>query len=141
MELAMNLRPLLPLVIAASAFAADLPGSKDPPGMKRYQGSEIIGYRAPEFDEFLLPLGPRELKPAAYQKSLKAQGLVSRYIYLAPACRTPVELLRNSVELTSKFAIAADRLDSFGCGLYAPVASNESEEGRAKNRRVELVKW
>jgi outer membrane protein OmpA-like peptidoglycan-associated protein len=44
-------------------------------------------------------------------------------------------------ELTSKFGIAADRLDSFGCGLYAPVASNAAEEGRAKNRRVELVKW
>jgi hypothetical protein len=24
---------------------------------------------------------------------------------------------------------AAARLDSFGCGLYAPLASNESEEG------------
>ncbi len=27
--------------------AADLAGSKDPPGMKRYEGSEIIGYREP----------------------------------------------------------------------------------------------
>jgi outer membrane protein OmpA-like peptidoglycan-associated protein len=44
-------------------------------------------------------------------------------------------------ELTSKYGVAANRLDSFGCGLYAPVASNASEEGRAKNRRVELVKW
>jgi outer membrane protein OmpA-like peptidoglycan-associated protein len=44
-------------------------------------------------------------------------------------------------ELTSRYAIAPERLDSFGCGLYAPVASNESEEGRAKNRRVELVQW
>src|SRR6185503_15074470 len=44
-------------------------------------------------------------------------------------------------ELTTKNGIAADRLDAFGCGLYAPVASNDSEEGRAKNRRVELVKW
>jgi OmpA-OmpF porin, OOP family len=44
-------------------------------------------------------------------------------------------------ELTSRYAIAASRLDSFGCGLYAPVASNDSEDGRAKNRRVELVKW
>ena len=43
-------------------------------------------------------------------------------------------------ELTAKYGIAASRLDSFGCGWYAPVASNDSEDGRAKNRRVELVK-
>ena len=44
-------------------------------------------------------------------------------------------------ELTAKHAIAADRLDSFGCGWYAPITSNDSDERRAKNRRVELVKW
>ena len=44
-------------------------------------------------------------------------------------------------ELTSNYGIDPSRLDSFGCGLYAPVASNQSEEGRAKNRRVELVTW
>ncbi|MBZ5591850.1 MAG: OmpA family protein [Acidobacteriia bacterium] len=295
--------------------------------MKRYEGSEIIGYRAAQFDEFLLPLAPpSQLSPPAYGKSLKAEGLVSRYTYLAPSGRSATELLRNyklefqrlglttlyekgvadrgwfgptlneisdqdqigqilayneaqerllvgrskdpkptyyyvfvtvykdgviperlngmvqkdraiaqlvviapehmeekmtfvnademshslsdagkvalygiyfdtdkdSIrgdsqptlqeiaklmtanlqlklhivghtdnqgkpdynlelsrrraanvvrELTSKFGVAAGRLDSFGCGLYAPVASNESEEGRAKNRRVELVKW
>jgi hypothetical protein len=32
------------------------------------------------------------------------------------------------------------RLRAFGNGPYAPAASNDSEEGRAKNRRVELVK-
>jgi OmpA-OmpF porin, OOP family len=35
--------------------------------------------------------------------------------------------------------IAAARLTPFGNGSYAPVASNKTEEGRAKNRRVELV--
>ena len=44
-------------------------------------------------------------------------------------------------ELTSKYGIQADRLDAFGCGIYSPVASNEAENGRAKNRRVELVQW
>jgi outer membrane protein OmpA-like peptidoglycan-associated protein len=322
-----NIRHLIPLCLAVSALPADLPNAKDPPGMKRYDGSEIIGYRAPRFDEFLLPLGPpTNFSPPTYGKSEKLDGQVSRYTYLAPAGRSPAEVFRNyeqefqrlglvtlyrkgagekgwfgatlgqvsdedgigqilgyneaqehllvgktkdakpayyyvfvtayndgviperlagkvvkgrtlaevivvvpeqmeakmtfvnademsksltdngsvslygiyfdtdkdvlrpdsqptlqeidkllkanpqlklhvvghtdnqgapehnldlsrrraaSVvgELTSKFGIAAGRLDSFGCGLYAPVASNAAEEGRAKNRRVELVKW
>lgn len=36
--------------------------------------------------------------------------------------------------------IAVGRLRSYGCGPFAPVASNDTEDGRAKNRRVELVK-
>jgi outer membrane protein OmpA-like peptidoglycan-associated protein len=42
--------------------------------------------------------------------------------------------------LTTKYAIPAVRLKAFGNGPYSPVASNDSEDGRAKNRRVELVK-
>jgi len=42
--------------------------------------------------------------------------------------------------LVRDHAIAPSRLRSFGCGQFAPVASNDTEEGRAKNRRVELVK-
>lgn len=323
----MKKRIALFVAFASCSFGADLPGSQDPPDMKRYAGSEIIGYRGPKFDEFLLPLGrPKDLSPPSYEKSQKVEGLVSRHSYVAPAGRSPAELLRNyklefqrlglvtlyekgtsdkgwfgptldqiaqedhlgqilaynesqervligkskdahpvyyyvfvtsyldgiipdrlqgvvakdralaeviliqpqkmeenmtfvnaadmsssinsagkvalygiafdtdkdSIrpdsrptlqeiakllssnsrlnvhvvghtdnqgksdynldlsrrraatvvrELTSKYGIAANRLDSFGCGMYAPVASNDSDEGRAKNRRVELVKW
>ena len=42
--------------------------------------------------------------------------------------------------LNRDHGIAAARLSAYGCGPYAPVASNDSEEGRAKNRRVELAK-
>ena len=42
--------------------------------------------------------------------------------------------------LTSEHGIAAARLRSHGCGQFAPVTSNDNEAGRAKNRRVELVK-
>jgi outer membrane protein OmpA-like peptidoglycan-associated protein len=42
-------------------------------------------------------------------------------------------------ELTTKHSIAAGRLTPDGVGPLAPVATNETEEGRAKNRRVELV--
>lgn len=42
--------------------------------------------------------------------------------------------------LTGKYGIPAARLSAHGAGPIAPVASNDTEEGRAKNRRVELVK-
>jgi outer membrane protein OmpA-like peptidoglycan-associated protein len=42
--------------------------------------------------------------------------------------------------LSGKHGIAAARLISNGVGPLSPVKSNDSEEGRAKNRRVELVK-
>jgi len=42
--------------------------------------------------------------------------------------------------LTTTHGIAVARLKGYGVGPLAPVASNDSEEGRAKNRRVELVK-
>jgi OOP family OmpA-OmpF porin len=41
--------------------------------------------------------------------------------------------------LTGAYGIAAERLTSSGAGLTLPVAPNDTEEGRAKNRRVELV--
>lgn len=90
------LAALLTLFLVPSVFAADVPGSKDPPGMKRYEGSEIIGYHAPKFDEYVLPLGlATSFGPAKYEKSQPVEGQLSRYTYVAPAGRTPAELLRN----------------------------------------------
>jgi OmpA-OmpF porin, OOP family len=43
-------------------------------------------------------------------------------------------------ELSAKYGVAPDRLQAYGDGPYAPLASNDSEDGRTLNRRVELVK-
>ncbi|MBP1628887.1 MAG: OmpA/MotB domain protein [Holophagaceae bacterium] len=42
--------------------------------------------------------------------------------------------------LTGSYGISSARLIPHGIGPIAPVASNDKEAGRAKNRRVELVK-
>ena len=42
-------------------------------------------------------------------------------------------------ELVVKYGIDSDRLHPVGVSYAAPIASNDTEEGRAKNRRVELV--
>jgi outer membrane protein OmpA-like peptidoglycan-associated protein len=41
--------------------------------------------------------------------------------------------------LVTRFGVDGRRLASFGAGPCAPVASNATEDGRARNRRVELV--
>ena len=41
--------------------------------------------------------------------------------------------------LAKSYGVAAARMQTAGVGLLAPVASNATEEGRAQNRRVELV--
>ena len=43
------------------------------------------------------------------------------------------------VDALAKNGIAADRLAAVGVGPLSPVASNDTPEGRAQNRRVELV--
>ncbi|MFO1185094.1 MAG: OmpA family protein [Bauldia sp.] len=46
-----------------------------------------------------------------------------------------------AAELAKTYAIPAARLTTDGVGYLAPVASNAGEDGRALNRRVELVGW
>src|ERR1035441_2832126 len=96
-----TLRPILAACVFLSlsaliSAAQDLPNSKDPAGMKRYEGSELIGYRAPKFDEYLLPLGPpTNTDPPTFEKSKPVDGQIGYYTYLAPAGRSPAELFRN----------------------------------------------
>jgi outer membrane protein OmpA-like peptidoglycan-associated protein len=42
-------------------------------------------------------------------------------------------------DLVTSYGIDPSRLQPHGASFLAPVASNRTEEGRAKNRRVELV--
>jgi OOP family OmpA-OmpF porin len=42
-------------------------------------------------------------------------------------------------ELVTKYRVSSERLKAYGVGSLAPVTSNKTDDGRAKNRRVELV--
>ena len=117
-------------ILATSVAASDLPGSKDPPGMKRYEGSEIIGYRAPKFDEFVLPLGPpTNLAPPTYQKSLKVDGQVSRYTYVAPLGRSPAELFRNYKSEFQRLGVTTMYQKDAGVhGWFGPTLDQQADE-------------
>jgi OmpA-OmpF porin, OOP family len=95
-----------------------------------------------------------ELKPesepalAEIVKMLKADGTLKVYVVghtdnvgqFASNLKLSQDRAASVINaLVTKHGIVASRLTPFGAGPTAPVASNKNEEGRAKNRRVELV--
>jgi OOP family OmpA-OmpF porin len=80
------------------AIAADVAGSRDHPLVGRYEGSEIVFYKASEFDEALLLKGKinlREPKAAGNPAWEELEGRVTKIRYTAPARRSSLEVFRN----------------------------------------------
>jgi len=63
-----------------------------------------------------------------------AQGSLSANIGISEQRATSV-----MNRLTESYGIASDRLEARGVGYLAPIASNQTEEGRTRNRRVEAI--
>lgn len=83
------------LLLCGAAFAADVPGSKDSPLLKRYEGSEIIGYDYRGFDQFHLITGPLKNYDLPPDPSTKVTGKHTRILYVAPPERSPLEVFHN----------------------------------------------
>lgn len=82
----------------------DIAGAKDNPLLKRYDGSFIVSYEHKAFTDFKVPLSPLEAterrdgmnnKLHAPKKELELEGAKTRLVYLLPAERSPLEVLRN----------------------------------------------
>jgi OOP family OmpA-OmpF porin len=97
----------------ATIPTADKKGSKDSPLLKRYEGSFIVAYEHKSFAEFTLPLsrleqveGKKDNKNNRYhepQSKKVLEGASTRLVYLIPANRSPLEVLRNyQDDITSK---------------------------------------
>lgn len=83
------------LLACGTVFAADVPGSKDSPLLKRYEGSEIIGYDYREFGQFHLVTGPLKGYDLPPDPSTKVMGKYTRILYVAPPERSALEVFHN----------------------------------------------
>lgn len=102
----------------------------------------------------LFDTGKSELKPESapaleeIAKMLRADPALKVYVVghtdMVADLATNIRLSQARAQsvvaaLVNQHDIPAARLIPYGAGPYAPVASNRTEEGLAKNRRVELV--
>jgi len=77
------------------SFAADIAGGKDPPFLKRYQGSEIVLYVTRSFDQYNFII-PDASKPGTNETKVEPhEGAISRLYYSVPKDHTALELFRN----------------------------------------------
>lgn len=108
MVLALAAASMALAVERASNPTADRKGGKDHPLLKRYDGSFIVAHDPKAFAEFVLPLSRLEEVPGkkdhknvrAYEpKQKKAlEGSTTRLVYVIPAGRSPLEVMRNYQE-------------------------------------------
>jgi len=86
---------LLLCFAAGSAFCADVPKSKDPAFLKRYEGSQIIAYTVRNYDRYIMARGDA---PTPFAKTETVEGQIIRLTYLiaqGSEGHTSLELLRN----------------------------------------------
>ena len=115
----------------------------------------IVGDRFVLQSELFFDTGKADLKPesdaalAEVAKLLKADPALKVYVVGHTDNVASLELNTKLSQaradavvqaLVARHGVAAARLVGRGAGPLAPVASNDTEDGRARNRRVELVK-
>ena len=113
-----RLSALLCLLLAANAWAdateptADIQGASDPAWLKRYEGSFIVSHEQRGFDAVKFPASPLKRVPDqidAYNNNVyragqarEVEGEYTRLLYIAPSERSPLEVMRNYLDLVEE---------------------------------------
>lgn len=94
------------IAVSFISHAEDIMGSKDPLGLKRYDGTRTTFYEEKAFDSYTLPLGmmKKTSSQVNFANSLELEGKVTRVTYVgSDPNRTALEVYRNyQTELAAK---------------------------------------
>jgi outer membrane protein OmpA-like peptidoglycan-associated protein len=81
-------------LVSLAAQGADVAGAKDPPYLKRYEGSEIVSYQALPYEGYRVWV-PDPKNPNGAWITDQVEGQVTRAFYKVPAGHTVLEIYRN----------------------------------------------
>ena len=112
-------------VLSARADAVeptrDVAGSRDPAWLQRFDGSLVVSYDHRDFDAVVLPTSPLEFQPgktdernntlAVPKRTLRAEGEVTRLLYLVPAGHSTLEVMHGYLDVIH----AAGGKSVYGC--------------------------
>jgi hypothetical protein len=113
----------------------DAEGCKDSPLITRFPGSIIHSCDNKEFEQADFPMADSQ------QKHLEGEyHHTDNQGNAAPNQALSERRAQAVVAWLTAHGVAASRLSAKGMGQTKPVADNGGDEGRSKNRRVELVK-
>jgi outer membrane protein OmpA-like peptidoglycan-associated protein len=110
------------LLAAGVVQAADLAGSKDPVGLRRFEGAEIIHYAVSAHDPYYLARGEGAVG-AGFEKEERVEGALERVVYKAPLGTTSQEIFRAYEKMLADLGFEETfKLDSGA--LYALTAKD-----------------
>lgn len=134
----------------ATEPTADLPGTADPIGIARYQGSKIVAFDRKAYDDYVFATGP--LVPVAdegardamnnrvfrFKSEKTLEGARTRLIYLLPAGRSPLEALRGYEQsLTAMGGVKRFECAAENCGGDA----QRNSDGGGGDQSVAMKLW
>jgi OmpA-OmpF porin, OOP family len=113
------------LLLLTTAGAADLPGAKDPEGLKRVEGAEIIHYATSPQGEYFLARSEGAVG-AGFEKSERVEGSIVRIVYKVPLGISSLDVFRDYQQMLMGLGFAETfKLDS---GKLNELSANDFQQ-------------
>lgn len=95
--------------VATASQAADVAGTKDPPYLKRYEGSEIVSYQTLPYEAYKVSVPDPKKTDGSWMWDT-VEGQITRAFYKVPSGHTVLEIFRNYEEAikAAGFTLKAD---------------------------------
>ena len=146
--------PLIPAIQTAPAAAADLPHQGDPVLQLSGLAAALQASGSAVLEDLVFRSGSAELGPGPFETLAALADFLkrdaARRVALVGHTDASGGLAGNTAlsraraasvreRLIAEYAVPAAQITAEGVGYLAPRATNQTEEGRARNRRVEVI--